>query len=155
MKLVRTYLFSRSLSPLMMRRQGWLAGLLLLLVLAVGWGVPLAMASPSGPPISPSPGSMNKIFQEPEKYLDREVTVEGTLVAEGRGLAVTFFLRADSGERLQTDAWVPMEVYHPREGKGSAKSMAYYVGRRLLLTGRLQAQGGRIILQVSAAKELP
>jgi hypothetical protein len=131
----------------------WLGLVLFLLVLPVA-----VQAMPPHPRLDDKvvrPGSMNQIFQEPEKYLDREVIVEGTLEGEGRGLAVTFFLRADSGARLQTDPWAPLEVYHPRESGPLPKSMANYVGRRLRLTGRLQAQGGRIILQVSSVKELP
>jgi hypothetical protein len=98
---------------------------------------------------------MKNIFAEPKKYLHQEVTVEGVLMAEGRGLAVTFFLRDDSGARLEVDAWAPLEVYHPRQGEAQAKSMVNYVGRRWRLTGRLRDQGGRIILQVSSAEELP
>ena len=165
---ISTISLSRSFPPLKLRHRKGLAGLSSLMVLAVCWSAaPVEGTTTPGPPTSivlsvaaavpPSstPELMKNIFEEPKKYLDREVTVEGVLMAEGRGLAVTFFLGADSGARLEVDAWAPLEVYHPREGKAQARSMANYIGRRWRLTGRLRDQGGRIILQVSSAEELP
>jgi hypothetical protein len=117
---------------------------------------PGAPSSPA-PSASPASGLMDNIFQDPKQYLDREVTMEGTLMAEGRGFAVTFFLRHDSGARLEVNAWAPLEVPPPPPGKGRppVKVMADYVGQRLRLTGRLRDQGGRIILQVASVAELP
>ena len=156
--LTRRFLLLRR-TPL---RAGWPVCLLLGLM-AFGWGVtPVWGATnpggPSSPAPSPSPASglMNSIFQEPQKYLGREVTLAGTLVAEGRGINARFFLRHDSGARLEVSAWTPLELPPPPPGMGRprVKTMARNVGRRWRLTGHLREQGGKIILQVSSAEEL-
>jgi hypothetical protein len=150
--------------PYLRHRRARLSGLILLGMLAVGWSMASAERTPhpgvqrsAAPSSSPAPELMANIFQEPKKYLDREVTVEGTLMGEGRGFPITFFLRHDSGARLEVNAWAPLEIppQPPGKGRPPMKIMTDYVGKRLRLTGRLREQGSKIILQVASVAELP
>ncbi|GAB4480588.1 MAG: hypothetical protein OHK0031_01860 [Anaerolineales bacterium] len=106
------------------------------------------------PTISPTPQSMiEKILAEPQSFSGQQVTLEGTLEAEGQGLKVEFFLRAESGARLKVTPWAPLEVMRPPQGKSPARSMSFYVGRSLRLTGVIQSQAADVFLQVSSAEE--
>ncbi|MHB8068524.1 MAG: hypothetical protein ACYDIC_11565 [Desulfobaccales bacterium] len=98
--------------------------------------------------------SLEKLMQEPQQYLGQTLVVEGVLEAQGKGFRPPFLLRSASGAALEVSPWAPLEVYHPREGAAKVKSMAYFVGRRMRLTGRLVSEGGRLILRVTAAEEL-
>ncbi len=98
--------------------------------------------------------SLEKLMQEPQQYLGQTLVVEGVLEALGKWSRPPFGLRSESGAVLEVSPWAPLEVLHPREGAPKLKSMAYYVGRRLRLTGRLVSEGGRLILRVTAAEEL-
>jgi hypothetical protein len=103
---------------------------------------------------TPAPVSLEKLAQEPERYLGQEIVVEGVLEARGRALPPQFVLRADSGATLVVAPWAPVEVYHPRQGKAGVKSMADFVGKRLRLTGQLAREKGGLLLKVSSAEEL-
>lgn len=98
--------------------------------------------------------SLEKLMQEPQQYLGQTLVVAGVLEAQSKGFRPPFLLRAASGAALEVSPWAPIEVLHPREGAAKVKSMAYYVGRRLRLTGRLVSERGRLILRVTAAEEL-
>jgi hypothetical protein len=98
--------------------------------------------------------SLEQIMQEPQPYLGRVLVVEGVLEAQGRGFRPPFRLRSESGAAVEVSPWAPLEVYRPREGAAKVKSMAYFVGRRLRLTGRLAPEGGKLILKVTSAEEL-
>ncbi len=94
-----------------------------------------------------------QVLDEPEKFLRRTIAVEGVLEAEGKGTQVRFFLRDNAGRRLEVSPWAPLEVVQPPEGDAQVKTMAYYVGRRLLLSGVLEKGGDGIILKVTSAEE--
>jgi hypothetical protein len=99
-------------------------------------------------------GILTKVLQDPAKYMGQEIVVEGVLNARGKGPYPTFFLCLPSGAGLEVQPWAPLELYHPPQGQPRSKSMAYFVGRKLRLSGWLVEQGGKIILQVSSAHEL-
>ena len=96
------------------------------------------------------PGQTIKlILDEKNTYQGKQVTIEGKLEAEGQGLDVRFFLRADSGERLEVSPWAPLEVMHPQTGTAQVQSMASFVGWRLKLTGIIENGRDGVILNVS------
>ena len=99
-------------------------------------------------------GILTKVLQDPAKYMGQEIVVEGVLKAQGKGPYPSFFLCLPSGAGLEVQPWAPLELYHPPQGQPRSKSMAYFVGRKLRLTGWLVEQGGKIVLQVSSAQEL-
>jgi hypothetical protein len=122
-------------------------------VLLAGCGGMIFAAQPS-PALTEQPSQMiNRILAEKDKYIGRQVTIDGKLEAEGQGLNVRFFLRADSGERLEVSSWAPLEVMHPPTGEAQLQSMASYVGRRWRLTGTVENAQDGIILNVSWAEE--
>ena len=110
-------------------------------------------AVPSPAPAEQPSQMIKRILAEKDKYMGRQVTIEGKLEAEGQGLNVRFFLRADGGERLEVSSWAPLEVLHPPTGEAQAKSMVSYVGLRLRLTGIVESAMDGIILNVSLAEE--
>lgn len=102
------------------------------------------------PEATPLPG---EVLDKPAMYVGRTVAVEGVLEAAGKGTQVRFFLRDDAGRRLEVSPWAPLEVVQPPEGGAQVKTMAYYVGRRLLLSGVLERGGEGYILKVTSAEE--
>jgi len=133
----------------------WMVVLLLLATLFPLLGCAGAVA-PGGDSSEPKtvptlvPG---QIPDQPEKYLRQTIAVEGVLEAEGRGTQVRFFLRDDAGRRLEVSPWAPLEVMQPPEGGTPPKTMADFVGRRLLLSGVLEKGGENYILKVTSAEE--
>jgi len=98
---------------------------------------------------------LHDIVANPGSYVRRQVTVEGVLETEGQMPRLHFFLR-DGQDRLEVSAWAPLETVQPPQGAAKVKSMAYYVGRRLRLTGILEQQPGGegLLLKVAVAEEL-
>ncbi len=94
-----------------------------------------------------------QVLDEPEKFLRQTIAVEGVLEAEGKGIQVRFFLRDNAGRRLEVSPWAPLEVVQPPEGGAAPKTMAYFVGRRLLLSGVLERGGENYILKVTSVEE--
>jgi len=89
--------------------------------------------------------------------LGKDIVVAGVLQTAGKGFNRRFFLQEKEGITLEVMPWAPFEIYHPppsRAQQPSIKPMSYYVGRPLRLTGRLQKQGEKFVLQVSAVEEL-
>ncbi|MDD5641222.1 MAG: hypothetical protein PHX53_06200 [Syntrophales bacterium] len=126
--------------------------LCLLLIVFLGMnGFALAETGTQGPAVKLS---LEELMQEPRQYLGLVLVVEGVLEAQGKGSRPPFQLRSASGAAVKVSPWAPLEIYHPREGAAKVKSMAYFVGRRLRLTGRLMPEGGKFILQVTSAEEL-
>jgi len=97
---------------------------------------------------------LKRILAEPEKYLGQTITVERTLEAEGKIPHLRFFLRNEGGDGLEVSPWAPLEVVQPPGGGAKVKSMAYFVGRRLRLTGILEKGGKGDVLRVSSVQEL-
>jgi len=100
---------------------------------------------------------LDTVLADPEKYLDKEIVVEGVLQAAGKGFNRRFFLQDKEGRTLEVWPWAPLEVYHPppsQKERPLVKPMGYFVGRHLRLTGRLQQQRERFVFQVSTATEL-
>lgn len=105
---------------------------------------------------TPQPSSvqlLHDIAANPDRYVGQQVTVEGVLEAEGQMPRLRFFLR-DGNDRLEASPWAPVETVQPPQGGAQVKSMAYYVGRRLRLTGILEKGGEGLLLKVSLAEEL-
>lgn len=122
-----------------------------MLGLLMGCG-PAFQMEPTPPPATALPD----IWSNPAAYLGQEVTVEGTLEAEGRGLDVRFFLRGPGEARLQVTPWAPLEVMHPPGGEGPRpRIMADYVGRTMRLSGVIARIGEDWLLQVEKAEEMP
>ena len=126
----------------------------LCLLLIIFWGMNGFALAETGTQGAAAPLSLEKLMQEPQHYLGRVLVVEGVLEAQGRGNRPPFLLRSESGAAVKVTSWVPLEIYHPRQGAAKVKSMAYFVGRRLRLTGRLASEGGKFILRVTSAEEL-
>ncbi|MGB9723320.1 MAG: hypothetical protein ACP5OO_11280 [Chloroflexia bacterium] len=102
------------------------------------------------PEATPFPG---EVLDKPAMFVGRTVAVEGVLEAEGTGAQVRFFLRDDAGRRLEVSSWAPLEVMHPPQGGTGPKTMADFVGRRLLLNGVLERGGEGYILKVTSVEE--
>ena len=115
----------------------------------------LAGCTAVSPEATEQPSQMIKlILADKDKYMGKQVTIEGILEAEGQGLNVRFFLRADDGERLEVSPWAPLEVIQSPTGEvPQAKSMVSYVGLRLRLTGIVESATNGIILNVSLAEK--
>ena len=114
-----------------------------------------ADASQAGPTL-PLATVAPDIWSNPAGYLGQEVTIEGTLEVEGKGLDVRFFLRGPGEARLQVTPWAPLEVMHPPGGEGPRpKTMADYVGRQMRLSGVIARMGEDWLLQVEKAEEMP
>ncbi len=132
--------------------------------------IPLAGCGGGSPAVSPLPtpapqptaGQMlHDIVANPDKYVGRQVTVEGVLEAEGQMPRVRFFLAPDASaglrdgdDRLEVSPWAPLETIQPPQGGIPVKSMVYYVGRRLRLTGVLERGSEGLLLKVSVVEEL-
>jgi hypothetical protein len=99
--------------------------------------------------------TLHDIASNPDSFVGQQVAVEGVLEAEGQMPRLRFFLR-EGEDRLEVSAWAPLETIQPPEGGAKVKTMAYYVGRRLRLSGLLeQEQGGEgLLLKVAVAEEL-
>lgn len=126
------------------------------LILLAGCGGDSLVTSPVPTP-TPASGEvqlLRDIVADPGQYEGKEVTVEGVLEEEGEMPRIRFFLR-DGKDRLETSSWVPLETIQPPQGGAAAKSMAYYVDKRLRLTGTLEKGIEGLMLQVSRAEELP
>ena len=131
--------------------------------------VPPPMPSPTLEPAAPSavpstgdetpqPSSvqtLHDIATNPDSFVGQQVAVEGVLETEGQMPRLHFFLR-EGEDHLEVSAWAPLETIQPPEGGAKVKTMAYYVGRRLRLSGLLeQEQGGEgLLLKVAVAEEL-
>ena len=137
--------------------------------------VPPPMPSPTLEPAAPSavpstgdetpqPSSvqtLHDIASNPDSLVGQQVAVEGVLEAEGQMPRLHFFLR-EGEDHLEVSAWAPLETIQPPEGGAKVKIMAYYVGRRLRLTGTLEqspaptgGEGiGGLLLRVTAAEEM-
>lgn len=98
---------------------------------------------------------IKRVLTDQEKYVGKNITIEGILEAEGQGLSPRFFLRNDAGERVEVSPWAPLEVVQRPGGEVKVKTMLDFVGRRLRLTGTVEkAPSGSIILKVASAEEL-
>ena len=131
--------------------------LALTLILLAGCGAESPTVSPLP---TPAPGAscrptptLHDIVTEPDRYAGQPATVEGMLEAEGQMPNVRFFLR-DGADRLEVSSWAPLETIKPPQGSAQAKSMIYYVGRRLRLSGVLEQGKEGLLLTVAAAEEL-
>ena len=121
----------------------------------------LEPAAPSAVPSTgnetPQPSSvqtLHDIAANPAKYVGQQVTVEGVLEAEGQMPRVRFFLR-DGEDRLEVSAWAPLETLQSPQGGSKVKSMSYYAGKRLRLTGTVEQGVEGLLLKVTVAEELP
>lgn len=118
---------------------------------------PLALSpAPSTGSKAPQPSSvqlLHDIVTNSDKYAGRQVTTDGVLEAEGQMPRVRFFLR-DGNDRVEVSSWAPIETIQPPQGETRVKSMVYYAGRRLRLTGILEKGDEGLLLQVSVAEEL-
>lgn len=134
----------------MKRSIGLLLGISLLgLILGCG-------PAPQAEPTLQATPALPDIWSNPAAYVGQEVTVEGTLEAEGQGLDVRFFLRGPGEARLQVTPWAPLEVMHPPDSGGPRpKTMLDYIGQRFRLTGPIAKAGEDLLLQVRQAEELP
>ncbi len=130
--------------------RSFLLMVLLLLLGCAGWMAPAGNTPEPKVPPTLVPG---QVLDEPEKFVRQAIAVEGVLEAEGRGTQVRFFLRDDAGRRLEVSPWAPLEVVQPPEGGAQVKTMAYFVGRKLLLRGVLEKGGEGYILKVTSAEE--
>lgn len=130
--------------------RSFLLTILLLLMGCAGWVAPAGSTPEPKAPPTLVPG---QVLDEPEKFVRQTIAVEGVLEAEGRGAQVRFFLRDDAGRRLEVSPWAPLEVVQPPEGEAQVKTMAYFVGRKLLLRGVLEKGDEGYILKVTSAEE--
>jgi hypothetical protein len=143
--------------------------LALTLILLAGCGAESSTVSPLATPepavSSPVPATGNEtpqpssvlplhdVVTDPDKYVGQQVTVEGVLEAEGQMPRLHFFL-VDGTDRLEVSPWAPVEAVQSPQGGGKVKTMAYYAGLRLRLTGVLEKGADGLLLRVSAAEEL-
>lgn len=123
-----------------------------------GSGVPSATAQVLPPSAAETPTGdagrlLHDITTNPNLYAGRQVTVEGVLEERGQMPAPRFFLRGTAGDLLEVIPWVPVEVIQPPQGGTAPRSMAYFTGRQLRLTGIVQSGPDGAVLQVSAAEE--
>jgi hypothetical protein len=110
---------------------------------------------PTPQPVSAQPLTPTQVNAAPERYLGREITVAGTLQAEGQMPTPRFFLVGDDGARLAVDPWLPIEVMQSPRGGPGPDSMATVTGRRLLVHGTLEQRDTGLALVVSEATEKP
>jgi hypothetical protein len=111
---------------------------------------------PSSGNETPQPSSvlpLHDVVTDPDKYVGQQVTVEGVLEAEGQMPRLRFFL-VDGTDRLEISPWAPVEAVQSPQGGGKVKTMAYYAGLRLRLTGILEKGDAGPLLKVSVAEEL-
>ena len=87
------------------------------LIVLAGCGATSPATSPLPTPEPPaSQGQLlHEIAANPDKYVGRQVTVEGVLEAEGQMPQVRFFLRVGE-DRLEVSAWAPLETFQPPQG---------------------------------------
>jgi len=137
--------------------RGLLAVLAVALISLAGCGAKSTAVSPLPSPVPDTPGgfspTLHDIVTDPNQYVGQAVTVEGVLEAEGQMPRVRFFLR-DGNDRLEASSWAPLETIQPPQGGAQVKSMAYYAGRRLRLSGILEKGTEGLLLKVSVAEEL-
>ena len=91
----------------------------------------------------------------PDRYLGQEITVVGTLEAEGQMPIMRFFLAGDDGVRLEVDPWLPTEVVLSPTDRPAPPSMSSVTGLRLRLRGTLTERDTGLIFMVNEATEEP
>jgi hypothetical protein len=96
---------------------------------------------------------LRDITTKPDLFAGKQVTVEGVLEARGPMPNPRFFLRGPAGDLLEVQSWLPLEVILPQKGGSEPRSMPYYIGKVLRLTGTVEKGPEGVILQVLAAEE--
>ncbi len=93
---------------------------------------PTAPASGAGAP------TLQQVILAPDSFMGRELTLDGTLRAEGMMPNSRFYLTDESGGRLEVTAWLPLEVMQGPGGNVTVPaSMATVIDKRLRAIGTL------------------
>ncbi len=113
-------------------------------------------AAPSGAPVVLT---VEQIAKQPKKYSGRTVQTAGILKNAGGNYFtdLRLVLAGYDGGEIAVAAWAPLEVPPPRPGPNRPQRprvMSDFLGRRMLLTGRMEDQDGKTILRVEKAEEI-
>jgi hypothetical protein len=128
--------------------------LLLALSLTSMDGAPLAYAQCS-------PGlalSYDQMLETPEDFIGCSIRIEGFLDSEDAGDGPVYTVRTGQGRSLEVRSWVPDgegRSRYPSKIPDSFRTMAYFTGRRLALSGQLvRERTGSVVLEVSSVEVL-